>query len=268
MPPAAPPAAPARAATLDRVDLHDPVFISDLHLNPGQPLTLAAFHHFVRSVAPRFKELVILGDLFEYWAGDDDNDALAAEVGGALAMLAGQGLAVYLMHGNRDLLMGAEFCARARATLLADPTLAQIGETRVLLAHGDAYCTEDVDYMRFRAQVRNPDFQAMFLAKPLAERKAFIGQARAASEAGKASKAMDIMDVTPQAIEAAFKASGAVQMIHGHTHRPALHRMMIDGRKVERWVLPDWDFDATPARGGYLSRVDGQWQTRPARLPA
>jgi UDP-2,3-diacylglucosamine hydrolase len=200
---------PALAAQADRVSLSAPVFISDLHLNAAQPATRAAFLRFVQEVAPGFAELVILGDLFEYWAGDDGlddaGDAVGREVAAQLRALAERGLRVFVMHGNRDLLLGRAFCAAAGATLLADPTLATIGsgeaQERVLLAHGDAWCTQDLDYMKFRAQARHPAFQAQFLSQPLAARKAFIGQARAASEAGKAAKAsmgaMDIMDVTP-----------------------------------------------------------------------
>jgi UDP-2,3-diacylglucosamine hydrolase len=268
----APDPLPVQIAGIERLVLHDPLLISDLHLNAGQPKTLARFLRFCAEDAARHAELVILGDLFEYWIGDDTlddpDDNVSRTVTAALHDLTDRGVKLYVMHGNRDLLLGARFCAQAGARLLVDPTLADIAGTPTLLAHGDAYCTQDTDYMQFRAQVRDPDFQRMFLAKPLAERRAFIGQARSASEAGKAAKAMDIMDVTPAAIEAAFAASGATHMIHGHTHRPALHRLTLGGRACERWVLPDWDFDATPSRGGYLSRVDGQWQTRPVALPA
>ncbi|MCU0951813.1 MAG: UDP-2,3-diacylglucosamine diphosphatase, partial [Burkholderiaceae bacterium] len=248
---------PALAAQADRVDLAAPVFISDLHLNAAQPATRAAFARFVHEVAPRFAELVILGDLFEYWAGDDDDDATGREVAALLKALAGRGTRVFVMHGNRDLLLGRDFCAAAGATLLADPTLARIGSgehaERVLLSHGDAWCTRDAPYMQFRAQARNPAFQAQFLSQPLLARRAFIGQARAASEAGKASKAMDIMDVTPDEVEQALRAAGVTLLIHGHTHRPDTHRFALDGQPAQRWVLPDWDRDASTPRGGYLS---------------
>lgn len=258
---------PALAAHTDRVALTAPVFISDLHLNPAQPATRTAFHRFVQEVAPQYRELVILGDLFEYWAGDDDDDPLGAEVAAALRALGEQGVAVHLMHGNRDLLLGRAFCEAAAATLLVDPTVATLGsgpqQQTVLLAHGDAWCTRDVEYMRWRAQSRHATFQAQFLAQPLAARKAFIGQARAASEAGKASKAMDIMDVTPAQVEAALRAAGVTRLIHGHTHRPAVHDMVIDGSPAQRWVLPDWDLDAPAPRGGYLGVRDGEWRVHP-----
>lgn len=258
---------PALAAQADRVALAAPVFISDLHLNAAQPATRAAFARFVQDVAPQYAELVILGDLFEYWAGDDDEDAVGREVAVQLRALSDRGLRVFLMHGNRDLLLGRAFCEAAGATLLADPTLATIGsgatEQRVLLAHGDAWCTQDLEYMKFRAQARHPAFQAQFLAQPLAARKAFIGQARAASEAGKAVKSMKIMDVTPAEVEAALRKAGVTRLIHGHTHRPATHHFALDGASAERWVLPDWDLEATPVRGGYLSIRDGTWTVTP-----
>jgi UDP-2,3-diacylglucosamine hydrolase len=255
------PAPPALAPTVDRLALADPLFISDLHLSDAQPRTLARFERFVATEARAHAELVILGDLFEFWAGDDaTDDAVAARVEAALAELASAGVRVYLMHGNRDLLLGNDFARRTGATLLVDPTLAEIGGRTVLLAHGDVYCTLDVDYQRFRAQVRNPAFQQAFLAKSLAERRAFVGQARAASEAGKQQKSMEIMDVTPQAIDDALRAAGQRAMIHGHTHRPATHRTTLDGAPAERWVLPDWDFDTDKPRGGYLETSGAAWR--------
>jgi UDP-2,3-diacylglucosamine hydrolase len=257
---------PALAAHTDRVALAAPVFISDLHLNAAQPATRAAFARFVQQVAPGFAELVILGDLFEYWAGDDDDDPLGRAVAAQLKALAASGPRVYLMHGNRDLLLGRAFCAAAGATLLADPTLAEVGSgahaRSVLLSHGDAWCTRDLPYMQFRAQARSPAFQAGFLSQPLAARRAFVGQARAASEAGKAVKAMEIMDVTPDEVTQALRAAGVTALIHGHTHRPDTHRFTLDGAPAERWVLPDWDLDAA-ARGGYLVIDEGRWRTVP-----
>ncbi|HTT12274.1 MAG TPA: UDP-2,3-diacylglucosamine diphosphatase [Burkholderiaceae bacterium] len=255
------PTPPALAPTVDRLTLADPRFISDLHLSEAQPRTLARFERFAANEARTCAELLILGDLFEFWAGDDaTDDAVARRVESALADLTFAGVRVYLMHGNRDLLLGNDFARRCGATLLVDPTLAQIAGGTVMLAHGDVYCTLDLDYMRFRAQVRNPDFQRVFLAKSLAERRAFVGQARAASEAGKQKKSMEIMDVTPEAIDDALRRAGVTLMIHGHTHRPATHRTVLDGNAAERWVLPDWDFDADPVRGGYLRISGGAWR--------
>lgn len=252
-------AVPATAPTVDRVTLHAPVFISDLHLKAAHQQTLQRFMQFVQGGAAGARELLILGDLFEYWAGDDDDDAVGQSVAAELCTLAERGVALFLMHGNRDLLLGRDFAHRAGATLLVDPTLASIAGETVLLAHGDAWCTRDEPYMRFRAQVRNPAFQRMFLDKPLAERRAFIGQARAASEAGKQTKSMDIMDVTPEVVTEAMRAVGVRRLIHGHTHRPATHCFEIEGAAVERWVLPDWDYEAPQVRGGYLKIDAAGW---------
>jgi UDP-2,3-diacylglucosamine hydrolase len=251
---------PAQLAGLARVALHDPLFVSDLHLAAGAPATLARFLRFCREEAAAHAELAILGDLFEYWVGDDAlddaSDAAACEVATALRTLADGGVRVFVMHGNRDLLLGAGFLRATGAQLLADPCVAQLGGREALLAHGDAWCTQDVEYMRFRATVRNEATQRQFLAGPRAARLAFMGAARAKSEAGKQAKAMAIMDVTPSAVEAALLASGQRLLIHGHTHRPAVHRFLLDGEPTERWVLPDWDFDVDApgaARGGYLA---------------
>jgi UDP-2,3-diacylglucosamine hydrolase len=251
---------PALAATVDRVALVDPLFISDLHLAATHPRTLARFERLAATQARTHAELLVLGDLFEYWAGDDaTDDEVGSAVIAALRGVAAAGVRVFVMHGNRDLLLGADFAAAAGATLLADPTRAEIGGEVMLLAHGDLYCTRDVAYQRFRAQVRNPDFQRAFLAKPLAERRAFIGQVRVKSEEVKQSTAAEIMDVTPEAIADAMRAAGVTRMIHGHTHRPATHRFDLDGQPAERWVLPDWDLDADVPRGGYLT-CRGHWQ--------
>lgn len=250
---------PALAATADRVTLVDPAFVSDLHLGADHPRTLEAFLRFVRDVAPNHRELVILGDLFEYWSGDDDlPDPVAQVVCNALIEYAHGGGRVFLMQGNRDLLLGRFFAQHIGATLLADPTLATIGEQRMLLSHGDAYCTRDEPYQRFRAQVRDPAYQRVFLARPLAERKAFIGQARAHSESDKRMKAADIMDVTDEAIRTAMRGAAVTLMIHGHTHRPAAHPFVLDHAPALRLVLPDWDFDAGPVRGGYLRFAGGE----------
>ena len=267
---------PALVQRIDRLLLLDPVFISDLHLTALRPQTLQRFIDFIGQLTAPVKELVILGDLFEFWAGDDAldgadaDDAAGATVAQALAGLVGRGIAVYLMHGNRDLLLGSGFLARSRAQLLADPCLALLGGSsgdgaapgepvRVLLAHGDAYCTLDLPYQAFRRQARDPAFQAGFLRQPLAQRRALIGQARMKSAAGKQQTAMEIMDVTPEAVAAALRAAGVQRLLHGHTHRPAHHEFALDGAVAHRWVLTDWELEATPARGGGLQWRDGDF---------
>jgi UDP-2,3-diacylglucosamine hydrolase len=142
--------------------------------------------------------------------------------------------------------------------LLADPTVVEVAGERTLLSHGDAWCTRDVAYQQFRAMVRNPEFQRDFLSKSLDERVAVARSARMQSETEKSVKAMDIMDVTPEAVDSALRASGVRRIIHGHTHRPAAHVVSLDGELAERWVLPDWDLDEAAPRGGYLDFVEGK----------
>lgn len=248
---------PALAVAHEVAPLRDPIIVSDLHLARERPRTLARFMRFMREDAPAHAELVILGDLFEFWIGDDTG-AAAAPVIAALAAAAARGQRVLLMHGNRDPLLGADFARATGGTLLADPIVADVAGTRTLLSHGDLWCTRDVAYQQFRAMVRNPAFQRDFLAKPVAERIAVARSARQQSETEKAVKAMDIMDVTPDAIEAALVAAGVRRLIHGHTHRPAAHELFVDGDRAERWVLPDWEFEEAPVRGGFMDFADGK----------
>jgi len=258
---------PVQLAGLARVELRDPLFISDLHLNAAAPATLARFIRFCSEEAAAHAELAILGDLFEYWIGDDtlddEADTVSRQVAAALRALSDRGVRVFVMHGDRDLLLGAGFLRATGAQLLADPAVASIGGRELLLAHGDAWCTQDVEYMRFRANVRQEATQRQFLAGPRAARLAFMGAARAQSEAGKRAKAMQIMDVTPSEIDHALRASGKRLLIHGHTHRPAVHRFALDGEPAERRVLPDWDFDAQPSRGGAIGVKNGELANLP-----
>jgi UDP-2,3-diacylglucosamine hydrolase len=248
---------PALAVTPSIAPLLDPIFISDLHLALDRPATLRRFFRFMQADAPLHRELVILGDLFEFWIGDDASEA-AKPVIDALAAAAATGQRVFLMHGNRDPLLGHQFTNAAGATMLADPIIADVAGTPTALSHGDAWCTRDIAYQQFRAMVRNPAFQRNFLAKPVEQRISIARNARQMSDTEKAIKAMDIMDVTPAAIEGALRAAGVRRIIHGHTHRPAAHIVELDGSAAERWVLPDWDLDGAEPRGGYLDFVEGQ----------
>ena len=254
--------APARCPRLARVELSRPVFLSDVHVTSVRPETRTRLLDSLAAIARGEPggELVILGDLFEFWAGDDTlegdepDDHLAREVADSLATVAASGTRVYLMHGNRDCLLGEAFLARSGALLLADPTVALVPGGQVLLSHGDAWCTLDVAYQAFRVQARDPAFQTAFLSLPIAVRKARIGQARVQSEAGKRHMREDIMDVTPEAVEEAMRASGTQRVIHGHTHRPARHDFQVAGAPATRWVLSDWaDDPGQPARGGLLA---------------
>jgi len=224
------------------------LFISDLHLAAERPQITAQFLRFTNDVAVHAGALYILGDLFEYWVGDDDrDDPLDAAVATGLATLANRGARVFLMQGNRDVLLGSVFARRCGATLLDDPVLVQLDGTPTLLTHGDALCTDDADYQRFRAYARDAANQARFLAQPLAARREQMLGMRAQSEASKQQKSETIMDVAPAAVEDLLRRHGYPRLIHGHTHRPARHTHVVDGHTCERWVLNDWY-----ERGGYL----------------
>ncbi len=226
------------------------LFVSDLHLKEEEPDTVAAFLDFLAGPARGAGSLFILGDLFEYWAGDDDLDApFNQSVCSALHTLAGHGVGVFFIAGNRDLLAGEGFARAAGLQLLADPCRVRFGRGEdaplVLLSHGDALCTDDRAYQAYRRQVRDPAWQADFLAQPLAARKAFIADLRQQSEAAKRDKAMEIMDVNAEAVATLLRAHRYPTLVHGHTHRPARHEHDIDGRRCVRWVLSDWHGRAT-----------------------
>lgn len=217
------------------------LFVSDLHLTEEQPETTAAFLAFLAGPARGVPALYILGDLFEYWAGDDDGDApLNRRIAEALHSLSTSGCAIHFIAGNRDFLLGEAYAARAGMALLPDPCPLRLGSVDVLLSHGDALCTDDLAYQAYRRQVRDPAWQAAFLARPLAERKAFIDSLRSRSEQAKREKEMAIMDVNRSAVEALLREHAYPTLIHGHTHRPARHEHLVDGRRCERWVLADW----------------------------
>lgn len=218
------------------------LFISDLHLSADHPHSIAAFQRFITTLAPKAEALYILGDLFEYWAGDDDrHDPFHTGIVNALHDLAAHGTKVYLMHGNRDLLMGDELAQACRAKLLPDPTLLDLYGTPTLITHGDTLCTDDVEYQKFRAQVHDAAFQKNFLAQPLTARKTYIEQLRRQSTAAKQSKDSAIMDVNDNAVAALLHEYRYPRLIHGHTHRPNRHEHVVDGHRCERWVLSDWD---------------------------
>ncbi|HEU4620878.1 MAG TPA: UDP-2,3-diacylglucosamine diphosphatase [Burkholderiaceae bacterium] len=226
-------------------------FVSDLHLWDDRPRTCDAFAQTLDAACAQNVALFVLGDLFEYWAGDDDlrSSNVAAPVE-AMRDAVQRGLRLWLMHGNRDFLLGPAFAKHVGATLITtDHALLSIGNAKALLMHGDTLCTDDVDYQRFRAQARHPAYQAAVLAKPLAERHALIAHLRMQSEDKKARTAASIMDVNPSAVNAAFDAAKVDVMIHGHTHRPMQHQ---EDHGRTRWVLPDWECESPPIRGGYL----------------
>jgi len=225
------------------------LFISDLHLCATQPQTTRLFHQFIQRSAPAAEALYILGDLFEYWAGDDDlTSPFHIEITSALRTLSEQGTRIFIMRGNRDFLMAQELAKSCHATLLDDPTLLDLYGTPTLLSHGDALCTDDTTYQEFRRQVRNTTWQHQFLALPLTQRKAQIEKLREQSKSEKQHKAMNIMDVNREAVHQLLLAHHFPRLIHGHTHRPARHVIHIDGLTCERWVLGDWDTQANALR--------------------
>ncbi len=235
------------------------LFISDLHLDSRRPEPLARFHALLAGPARRAEALYILGDLFETWIGDDDDRPPHPEVLSTLADLAAAGKPVYVMHGNRDFLMSERFERETGCRLLPEATVVDLyGETTLLL-HGDTLCTDDLEYQAFRRQVRDPIWQAGFLALPLAERAALAQKAREGSRAAMQDKAEEIMDVTQAAVVAAIQAHGVRQLIHGHTHRPAIHRLALPGGDARRIVLGDWyESDSVlflDERGPTLTRV-------------
>ena len=216
-------------------------FISDLHLTPARAEINRIFFDFLRGAARAAQSLYILGDLFEYWAGDDDlGDPLNARVAAGLKDLVEAGVPVYLMHGNRDFLMLEGFALASGVRLLEDPTILNLYGTRTVLLHGDSLCTEDKHYQAFRRHARKRFWQRVFLAQPLWLRKFRIEHARVRSERRKQAMGGEIMDVTSSAVEQSLRDSGCARMIHGHTHRPARHVHVVDGRSCERWVLSDW----------------------------
>jgi UDP-2,3-diacylglucosamine hydrolase len=228
-------------------------FISDLHLSDSRPDINQVFFEFLRGPARQAESLYILGDLFEYWAGDDDlGDPFNESVAVALADFSRAGPVLRFMHGNRDFLLGGEFAKACGGRLIEDPYTLDLFGTPTLLMHGDTLCTDDIDYQRFRTQVRAPAWQKGFLALPLEQRKRQIEAVRQTSESEKTRKAPEIMDVNPGAVEAALREHAYPRLIHGHTHRPARHVHRVDGRTCERWVLADWYLT-----GSYL-RCDGR----------
>ncbi|MFY9327526.1 MAG: UDP-2,3-diacylglucosamine diphosphatase [Georgfuchsia sp.] len=217
------------------------LFISDLHLHESRPETTQLFFDFIDGPAQGAQRLTILGDLFEYWAGDDDiGTPLHAKVCAALKSLTAHGIALFFMAGNRDFLIDQGFIAATGTTLLPDSCTESIAGTATLLLHGDTLCSDDVAYQNYRGQVRTEAFAESFLRRPLAERKAYIDDLRKRSEAEKRIKNMAVMDVNDNAVREAFRSAGVTRMIHGHIHRLAMHRYDIDGKSCERWVLGDW----------------------------
>ena len=216
------------------------LFISDLHLDDSRRPVTQAFLEFLQHEAISCDALYILGDLFEAWIGDDDHTALSQEVIAALAALATSGVPRYIMHGNRDFLIGEAFCRAAGCKLLVDPSVVEFYGQTTLLMHGDSLCTGDAEYMAFRAKMRNPAVQQQLLSKPLSERRQIADQLRAGSASANSNKAEDIMDVSADEVVRQMQQCNTRRLIHGHTHRPATHSVALPEGDAQRIVLGDW----------------------------
>ena len=233
------------------------LFVSDVHLGEDFEPSIAQFLEFLSSRAARAESLYILGDLFESWVGDDDRSDAAQRVCAALRTLTAGGVPAFVLHGNRDFLLGAGFGERTGCVLLSDPVVAELDGERVLITHGDALCTDDHSYQELRSIVREPLWQRRFLALPLVNREVLADEARAGSRRHIARTVPTIMDVNPGAVDRAFRAAGVRRMIHGHTHRPGVHDLTIDGKSAQRIVLGAWY-----EQGSYLSYERGSYDLR------
>ncbi|ARB45958.1 UDP-2,3-diacylglucosamine diphosphatase [Alloalcanivorax xenomutans] len=216
------------------------LFISDLHLDPARPEHLAALERLLEEHAGKTDALYVLGDLFEAWIGDDDDAPFNRQAIDAFRRFSDAGSALYFMHGNRDFLLGEQFAAQCGGQLLDEGTVVDLYGTRALLMHGDSLCTLDTAYQQFRALARNPQWQQAMLAKPLEERRAIAQGMRMQSQGNNANKAENIMDVTPEEVVRVMNEAGVKHLIHGHTHRPAVHEVPLSGGTGTRWVLGDW----------------------------
>jgi len=226
------------------------LLISDLHLEEKRPDITRAFLHFLATRARQAEALYILGDFFEVWIGDDGMTPFQHEIAGALRELSDAGTRIYLMHGNRDFLIGKAFCREAGCTLLSDPHKLQMNGEPVLLMHGDSLCTLDVGYMKLRRWLRNPLSLLILRNLPLSTRQKLARKLRNESRAQTRMKASEIVDVTPEEVIKVMAAHGVRTLIHGHTHRPAVHELEVNGQAARRIVLGDWD------RQGWALQVD------------
>ncbi len=216
------------------------LFISDLHLAAGHQAIGEQFLGFLRGEALESASLYILGDLFDAWLGDDDPNPHYRVMKHALRELVDSGVPVFFMHGNRDFTVGAAFATETGVEMLGDPTVVDLYGELVLLSHGDALCTDDVHYQQIRAMTRNPDWLAMMLSKSLEERIAFAQKAREESKARGESLSDEIMDVNQDAVIGILREYEVDTLLHGHTHRPAIHKVDLGDREATRIVLGDW----------------------------
>ena len=216
------------------------LFISDLHIDASRPRIIEQFLGFLQGEARSAEALYILGDLFESWIGDDAPDPAQSAAIAGLRTLTSSGVPCFVMHGNRDFLLSSRFCEMSGAKLLPDPLIVTLYGEAVLVMHGDALCTDDRAYQRLRATVRDADWQRQFLDLPVEARRALAGAARAGSQAHTAAMEYAITDVNADSVAMALRAADTSTLLHGHTHRPAIHALQVDGRPRTRIVLGDW----------------------------
>ena len=223
------------------------LFVSDLHIDASVPEITEQFLTLLKEEGRDADALYILGDLFESWVGDDAPDPSQVAAMAGLRALTAAGVPCFVMHGNRDFLLGSQFCGLTGARLLPDPLIVTLYGEPVLVMHGDALCTDDRAYQRLRATVRDPGWQGQFLALSVAARRALAGAARAGSQAHTAALEYTVADVNQDSVAAALRAADVTTLLHGHTHRPAIHALSVDDRPCTRIVLGDWH-----ARGSVL----------------
>lgn len=228
------------------------LFIADLHLEVERPDITWAFLHFLQTRASRAEALYILGDFFEVWVGDDAMDEFQRAIAQALRQLADRGTRIFLMHGNRDFMLGQGFCREAGCTLLREGSVIELNGEPVLLLHGDSLCTRDESYQRLRKRLRNPFSLWLLRNLPRSTRHKLARKLRDASRMRTREKAAEIIDVTPEVVPQVMAERGVRTLIHGHTHRPAVHKLLVDGQNAQRIVLGDWD------RQGWALEVDAQ----------
>lgn len=228
-------------------------FISDLHLSEAAPSVFAAFCQFMETTAKGADAVYILGDFFNAWIGDDDCSGASQIVKAKIKHFTDSGLPIFFMVGNRDFLVGEQFAAETGVNLIQDPTIIDLDGENVLLMHGDSLCIDDTEYMQFRAQVRNPDWQKQAMSMPIEQRRAVAAQMREQSKSMNSNKAEDIMDVNENAVLNKLVEKDVFVLIHGHTHRPAVHEVQLPGKTAKRFVLGDWG-----QQGWYIKAENGQ----------
>ncbi len=239
------------------------LFVSDIHLDQSRPALNNLFLGFLIQRAQKANACYILGDLFESWIGDDDDTELGYVVALALRRLVNTGVLVFFLHGNRDFLLGERFAAASGIQLLPETKIIELYDERVLLLHGDILCTSDAEYQKFRASIRDPDWQTRFLGLSTAQRRMLAIQLRASSQLASQKKADEITDVNTEAVDIMLRSHGVQRIIHGHTHRPAIHEWMLDGLPSRRAVLGDWN----KKRGVMLCCEASGWQLESFNAP-